>query len=72
MAKNCRIMRFQFLETTIDALHLGIVTDNKSYLVGNCLDQITVAGVWPQRGTKTMNKEHVAGQRQCRSQDLMW
>lgn len=55
MGKNCRVMRFQFLETAIVAFHLGIVTNNKCYLVGNCSAQITVADVWPQRGTKAVN-----------------
>lgn len=55
MGKNCRIMKFQFLEKTVASFDLGIVTDNKCYLVGSCLDQITVADVWPQRGTKTVN-----------------
>lgn len=55
MGKNCRFMRFQFTVTTIAAFHLRIVNDNKCYLVGSSLDQITVADVWPQRGTKTVN-----------------
>lgn len=54
MGKNCRIMRFQFFITAIAIFHPGTVTDNKWNVVDSCL-QITVADVWPQRGTKTVN-----------------
>lgn len=32
MGKNCRIMRFQLLETSIAAFHPGVVTTTKAAL----------------------------------------
>lgn len=43
MGKNCRVMRFQPLGTSIAAFHLGVVTYSKCCLVGSCLVQTSVA-----------------------------